>query len=84
MTAAFDRGRADCIQDRCENVPFASVGGPGNRESLMTPGYIHANDKGEYIRGYEEAARALYGEDWRTCSFEWKPVLTIKPNDGGG
>lgn len=73
----FQRGRSDCYQDRCENVPFASVGGLGSRSALVTPKYIAPDDAADYLRGYEAQARELYGDDWRTCEFGWKPALTI-------
>ena len=78
---AFERGRADCIQDRCENIPFASIGGLDKRHSPEAPHYISEADRHMYLHGYIAAAQEMYGEDWRTCRFTWKHALTIEPGD---
>ncbi len=73
----FDRARTDAMQDRCENVPFASVGGLDKRDCMTTPSYIDLRDATEYMRGYRSAAYMIYGADWQTCSFGWAPALSI-------
>lgn len=81
MGSAFDRGRMDCMQDRCENAPFGSVGGLDARASLAAPDYVPEADRAEYLRGYEHAAAALFGDDWRTCRFGWQPALVISGDE---
>jgi hypothetical protein len=76
-----DRGRMDCIQDSCENVPFASIGGLEARVDLGAPKYISPSESERYLHGYVTVAHELYGSDWRTCSFAWKPALTIESTD---
>jgi hypothetical protein len=76
-TEAFDRGAENCMLDSIENAPFSSVGGLDRRECLQAPNYITTDDAPEYLRGYIAQARGTYGEDWRTCSFGWAPVMTI-------
>lgn len=71
------RGHLDCVQDSCENCPFASVGGLEQRHHPIAPNYIPGGLAAEYLAGYEAAALELYGADWRTCTFSWQPALTI-------
>lgn len=73
----FERGRMDCYQDRCENIPFATVGGLERRSSMIAPRYLEPGDVEDYLRGYRDAAAALFGADWETCAFGWVPTLTI-------
>ncbi len=74
----FDRARTDCVQDSCENCPFASVGGPDARASMRAPEYITGHwARSEYLRGYAFQARQSYGADWQTCAFGWGPAITI-------
>jgi hypothetical protein len=73
------RGAVDCYQDRCENIPFASVGGLEARSAMRRPKWITEQEEEEYLAGYREMALSLYGEDWATCSFGWRPVLEL-PN----
>jgi hypothetical protein len=75
--ANFDRGRSDCFQDRCENIPFGSVGGLESREDLRAPKYINPGDAAQYLAGYIAMAKELYGDDWQTCEFSWKHAMTI-------
>ena len=77
----YDRGRMDCYQDRCENVPFASIGGQECRHCMKTPKHIKPDDAPEYLAGYISMARDLYGEDWNSCKFEW--VVTFEINADG-
>ena len=72
-----ERGRTDCMQDSFENCPFASIGGLAARDNPQAPRYIPEAFRRDYLDAYAEAARALFGHDWRTCSFEWRPALTI-------
>jgi len=74
---AFRRGALDCYQDRCENCAFASVGGLEKRGELKAPDYVNECDAKDYLEGYVAAAEEMFGEDWRTCEFEWKAALTI-------
>ena len=74
---AYRRGTHDCFQDRCENVPFASVGGLDARGDMKAPDYIEAEDRVPYLSGYASQAMYLFGEDWQTCEFGWKHTLTI-------
>ena len=76
-TQPFERGRCDAIQDRCENCPFASVGGKESRDNMRAPKYIPQSDAAEYLRGYAHQARILFGDDWQTCEFEWVHAMTI-------
>lgn len=79
------RGRSDAIQDDCENCHFASIGGPGagmltadeKRAVMQAPEYIKPEEAERYIAGYQWACADMYGQDWRTCQFSWKPVLTV-------
>jgi len=76
------RARMDCIQDRCENIPFASIGGLTKRDKPQVPKYIKPAEAEEYLMGYTTTAQRMYGEDWRTCEFGWVPVLEIRKDDG--
>lgn len=73
----FDRGRSDAQQDAMENAPFASIGGLSKRAVPEVPGYIESADRDAWLAGYISECRAMHGDDWRTCSFAWKPALTI-------
>lgn len=76
----FQRGRSDCYQDRCENCSFASVGGLDKRTAMEAPEYVKKNGEKyteEYLKGYRAEAKALFGDDWETCTFSWSPALTI-------
>jgi hypothetical protein len=73
----FNRGKFDCMMDGNENVPFGSIGGLEKRDDFQKPHYIADEDWKAYAEGYREQAWAQYGEDWRTCAFGWKPVLSI-------
>lgn len=73
----FNRARIDCIQDRCENCPFASVGGLDKRKAMVVPKYISTGDEAEYLRGYRYGAVLMFGADWETCEFGWRPAITI-------
>lgn len=76
----YNRARTDCVQDSYENCPFASVGGLDKRDNMKAPDYITQDEREEYLRGYRDQAKALYGEDWQTCGFGWHPALTIPGN----
>ena len=76
---AFQRGQMECIQDRCENIPFAGLGGLENRMTPKAPDYIPAEDVDDFIAGYKAAALEMYGDDWQTCEFSWQHALTIEP-----
>lgn len=74
---AFRLGEQNLLQDGMENAPFASIGGLDCRAAPTRPHWVTAADWSEYLRGYEAAALAQYGDDWRTCSFGWAPAVTI-------
>lgn len=74
---AFTHGVDNCIQDGCENAPFASVGGLAARTAMVAPKYAPPGQESEYLRGYATQARAEHGVDWQTCSFGWAPAVTI-------
>lgn len=80
---SFMHGVDDCVQDSCENAPFASVGGLDARAAMVAPKYASPGQEAEYLRGYTMQARASYGADWQTCSFGWAPAVTIGGSDGG-
>ena len=71
------RAAIDCIQDACESVPFASVGGVDKRGAMTVPDYIPESQRGEYLGAYVAAAFRHYGPDWQTCAFGWTQRLTI-------
>lgn len=75
--SAFDRAQLDAYQDRCENVPFASVGGIEKRSAMTAPYYIEKEDVSEYLRGYAHSCRLIFGDDWQTCEFGWAPALVV-------
>lgn len=76
----FGRGAFHCALDDNENAPFGSVGGLSARDGgLCAPDYIAEEDREEYLAGYRDQAHAMYGPDWRTCSFGWSPAITITP-----
>lgn len=75
--SAFGRGMSDAAQDRCENAPFASVGGLERRTSMRAPSYVSSGDEGEYLRGYRYGALIAYGPGWETAGFGWQPAMTI-------
>jgi hypothetical protein len=75
----YQRGVQDCSLDNVENAPFASIGGLNRRVDPTTPDYIKQSDRKEYLRGYTDQAKALYGDEWQGVQFEWKPALQINP-----
>lgn len=76
----YDRGASEAAQDACENCPFASIGGLDARTAPRSPAYISEADRAVWLSGYLDTCRAMYGDDWRTCSFGWRHALTI-PDD---
>lgn len=75
--SAYDRAQIDAQQDYFENAPFACVGGLAKRERMTAPEWIEPSERDEYLRGYRDKCRVLFGEDWATCPFGWAPALTI-------
>jgi len=76
----YESARIDAYQDACENAPFSSVGGIDKRAAMEVPerSYLQTDeDAAEYLRGYRSMAQEMYGEDWQTCTFSWRPALTI-------
>jgi hypothetical protein len=79
LPSAIARGARDAIQDAGENAPFGSVGGLAKRDTMVVPDYVLEQEcsSAAYLAGYQEAARRMYGEDWRDCSFGWVPVIVL-------
>lgn len=76
-----DRGRMDCALDRNENTPFASTGGLDERCNMQVPQWIAdatCMQKLAYMEGYCTQAFEMYGHDWMTCPFGWRPALKIE------
>lgn len=73
----FERGITDAYQDRCENVPFASIGGLEARLKMHAPDCVHENDCEEYLSGYSWACKAMFGDDWATCQFGWRKAMEL-------
>ena len=78
----YQHAWTNMVQDGCENAPFSSIGGLEGRADPKAPKYIAEADAAEYLRGYTEAARYHYGDDWQTCTFSWGPALTIGEKTG--
>lgn len=78
----YDQGHDNCGLDACENAPFASIGGLDARSKPERPPWIADDDWPEFLQGYADRARIMYGDDWRTCEFDWKAALTIPGTDG--
>lgn len=74
----WKRAYLDCVQDACENCPFASIGGLTQRTAMAVPKYIRPEDAEEYLNGYRQAALEQYGPGWETCTFSWGPAIIIK------
>jgi hypothetical protein len=70
-------GVSDAYQDRCESAPFGSTGGLENRHQMKAPKWIPEDVADSYLNGYRAECERLFGPDWQTCEFTWKPVLTI-------
>jgi hypothetical protein len=73
----YTRGMDDFVQDRCENAPFACIGGLGARSDPIRPKFMQPRHWPAYLLGYTDAAATAYGPDWATIEFGWKPALTI-------
>lgn len=80
-TSPFMRGALDCMQDRCENVPFMSIGGLSKRTCMEAPEYIPKQDREAYLAGYRQQAEDMFGSDWATCEFGWSAVLTVRADE---
>ena len=79
----YQRGSNDCVQDRIENCPFASTGGLDKRHDMIAPEYITKHGEEyttEYLRGYQDTAKGMFGDDWKTCKFGWSHVMTLNPD----
>lgn len=79
---AFTWGYMDALQDRCENCPFASVGGLDRRTDMAVPGYVPQAQHTEYLRGYRAYCDEQYGQGWETARWVWTPALPIDPKGG--
>lgn len=82
LQSLFFAGWNCCVQDKCENAAFASIGGPAYRCTPKFPRWLKKRDIGPFWRGYRKAAGQLFGNDWRTCPFEWAPALQLESSDG--
>ena len=76
-SAAYRRAVADAEQDSFENCPFASIGGLDCRHEPRAPEYVEDPDVADYVAGYIDTARVMYGEDWQTCEFSWAPAMVL-------
>lgn len=79
----FDRGGCDAAQDQFEGCPFGSVGGLDNRDNMTPPEYVTKHGEEytkQYMAGYIDQVRKMYGPNWRTCGFEWQCALIIHPD----
>ncbi len=74
----FENGRRVAGMDQMENSPFASMGGLDARGAPARPSWVSEDDFPEWLAGYEFAARRMYGDDWRTCSFGWHAAVTVE------
>lgn len=77
LSDVWIRGMHDALQDRCENVPCASIGGLDRRTDPALPDYIKAEEADQYLAGYKHQCRSMWGDDWETCEFGWKHAITI-------
>lgn len=77
----YEQGQLHAQLDQMENVPFASIGGLETRGKPIEkyPSYAPGDEKGrtDWLRGYTDMCRQMYGSDWRTCEFSWKPAIKI-------
>ena len=73
MSKATDRGWQECYQDRCEGVPLRLR----TTDGVDVPDYIPEEERFAFALGYAACAMTLYGTDWLSTEFEWKPVLEI-------
>lgn len=73
----FESARLCAVQDYFENSAFASIGGVAARGAPVVPAYVAAENRDEWLVGYEFACRSMYGADWRTCAFGWVAVGEI-------
>lgn len=71
----FERAMLDAFDDSCQNCPFGSVGGLEKRGSMVAPSYITPAERETYLKGYQAAAKNMYGDDWATCAFGWAPAM---------
>ena len=74
---AYARAQEDYLQDRCENGPFASIGGLASRCDPKRPSYIDPHDWPTYLLGYTDAAHEDLGHEWSTVAFGWSPAVVI-------
>lgn len=77
LPLGYARGQSDCYQDRCENVPLGSLG----MDRSTIPGYVPKEERDGWLKGYQDAAAEMYGPDWKTALFSWKPVMTIQKEE---
>lgn len=79
----FRRGETDAYQDRCENIPFSGMGGLEKRADPTAPDYIEEGDRIRFLAGYQACCLAMFGQDWKTCSFGWKHAITLDGKERG-
>jgi hypothetical protein len=75
--SVYSRGVTDAAHDSFENCPFGSVGGLDKRGDMKAPAYIPKAEAEDYLAGYRRGALQLYGMNWETCAFGWKPTMEI-------
>jgi len=69
------RVQFEFVLDRCENVPFAGIGGQAG--PYHAPEYIEADERDAYITFYKRLAAAEYGADWAVQQWGWTPALKL-------
>lgn len=77
LLPGYLRGYGCCYQDRCENVPLGSLG----PDRASVPDYIPSDQREGWLAGYQVMAEELYGPDWKTAEFVWKPAMEIRKED---
>lgn len=77
VTRGAERGLLCCAMDANENAPFGSTGGLKQRHDLQIPDYIPEAERAEWLLGYQTQAALMWGSDWRTCEFGWRPSIAI-------
>lgn len=80
LSDMFIRGTQNAVMDQMENAPFNAIGGPERRDAMCVPSWLTrmgSKAEDEFLRGYQHQARAMYGDDWKTCSFSWVPGVSL-------
>jgi hypothetical protein len=77
----WDRGWLEAYQDDCENCQFSGIGGKDHRTDMVAPDYIPSDEVEEFLAGYSEYCLKKWGDDWKTFTLGWVPVLTINEKE---